>query len=243
MLKLAQLFHHSKYLYVHSLAFHLIYTANSQQDAGLVNDNRVASVEQLLQSSFCRVASVSHSIYQLENLFFTVKLQQKPALLKEKVSNPRISKIFGLNSKPCTVEARVAQGRVAQGPAVPENSKIIFTFQLSQGEQKGRWRRGTGACFWWVWLVWFTWQHMTANKWPKKESYSQHDRGSQNHFAFGIRLAGSPSNGVSISGLDLCFGARSRIQNTLCVQLRTLTELSMHSSSFHSCFHSGYFTS
>ena len=57
-------------------------------------------------------------MYVAKKLFFIVKPWEKTAVLKEKVSNPRISKIFGLNSKPCTVEARVAQGRVAQGPAV-----------------------------------------------------------------------------------------------------------------------------
>ena len=52
--------------------------------------------------------------------FLTVKPWEKPAVLKEKVSNPRISNIFGPNSKPRTVEARVARGRVPQGPAVHE---------------------------------------------------------------------------------------------------------------------------
>ena len=62
--------------------------------------------------------------------FFTVKpweKQQKTAVLKEKVSNPRISKIFGPNSKPRTVEARVARGRVPQGPAVvPKPTGYFF---------------------------------------------------------------------------------------------------------------------
>ena len=68
-----------------------------------------------------QLASVSYSIIlsiSSQKTFFTVRPWEKTAVLKEKVSNPRTLKIFGPNSKPRTVEARVAQGRVPQGPAV-----------------------------------------------------------------------------------------------------------------------------